>query len=108
MSDDFESRRYDPRIETETYCVRDIDDREPDLGVVDRSKATGASDLERRGIGFEFSDATDEIEDRLDLEEHVGETIATVVIDFDSDERYSIEWHVEKCLSERVREVLRL
>jgi hypothetical protein len=99
----------DPRVDAETYCVRDVD--EPDLGIRDWNPAEEATDLERRGIGHTYSEATDEIEQRLQLEEHVGETVATVMIDFDATKNeYQIDWHVDvdRPLLERVREVLPL
>jgi len=85
--------KHGQRIEAREYLVRDV--AEPDLGIGQHYPASEASDLERRGIGLEFSRAADEIRDRVDLQDHIGETIATVCIDFDSDQPYFIHWHIQ-------------
>jgi hypothetical protein len=100
-----------PRVEAKTFCVRDVED--PDLGIKRFHAAKDASELEIRGVGHTFADATDEIEDGIDLKEHVGEVVATVCVDFDeSKAAYTIDWHVEPdegaTLASKVREVLRL
>jgi len=50
--------------------------------------------LKRRGVGDLHSAATDEIAERVDLEEHVGEVVATVTVDVDAWD-YRIDWEVD-------------
>lgn len=87
-------KKSSDRVVAKAFTVRDVD--EPDLGIRTWYPADEATELELHGIGHTFSDATDEIEDRLDLDDHVGERVATVLIDLDeSKSEYYIDWHVD-------------
>jgi hypothetical protein len=103
-----------PRVEAKKFCVRDLDHgRDADLGIVAFYPGDEITDLEYHGIGHTFSDASDEIEERVDLEAHRGEDVATVLIDLDEGKtEYRIEWHVDdvepRTIGERVRGVLPL
>ena len=107
-----------PRVRARTYSVRECRPEGP-LGIRCFYPAEDARDLELHGIGHTFSAATEEIRERVDLEEHVGEAVATVLVDLDQSKTvYYIDWHVDdvagepvdttESLVERAREVLRL
>jgi hypothetical protein len=82
----------DPLIGVYHVVVRDVD--EPDLGYTQESVAPDTSELTAWGFGELKGAAFDEIEDAIDLEEHVGEEVATIVIDCDSWE-YEIDWRID-------------
>jgi len=90
------------RVSAREYCVRDVD--EPDLGIRMHNMADVESHV-YAGVGDLFSAASDQIENRIDLEEHVGETVATVYADLDAWE-YAIDWHVDPPLKQRLRELV--
>jgi hypothetical protein len=81
----------DPLIGVYHVVVRDVD--EPDLGYTQESVAPDTGGLRAWGFGELKSAAFDEIEDTIVLEEHVGEEVATIVIDCDSWD-YEIDWRV--------------
>ncbi|WP_340099461.1 hypothetical protein [Salinibaculum salinum] len=93
----------DPEVGRYEYVVRDIDDREPDLGIQDWNGPEMS--LKARGFGELKTAASDEIEDRLDLEDYVGEHIATVYIDVDAWE-YCIDWQIDRSLLQRIGHAL--
>ncbi|WP_415381451.1 hypothetical protein [Halosimplex sp. TS25] len=92
----------DPMVGRYEYVVRDVDQH--DLGIQDWIPPESC--LKTRGYGELKVAASDEIERRLDLEEHVGEHIATVWIDCDAWE-YSIYWEVEPPINQRFRDLVR-
>jgi hypothetical protein len=91
-----------PDIRWEEICVRDVET--PDIGIRNTT-VSECSGLSSRGVGSILSDAHQEIEDRLDLEEYVGETVAEVYCDVDRFE-YAIEYHVDVPLKQRVWRLL--
>lgn len=93
-----------PDVGRYEYVVRDIDDREPDLGI--RTWNSPEMSLKSHGFGDLRSSASDEIEDRLDISEYVGEHIATVYVDVDAWD-YCIHWQVERSLLQRIGAALR-
>jgi len=64
------------RVDAQVYCVRDVD--EPDLGIRDRHFAE-AKNYVTDGIGFLYSEASDEIQETIALEEHVVERAREVL-----------------------------
>lgn len=50
--------------------------------------------MKRRGVGHLHTQATDEIRERIDLDEHVGDVVATVTVDVDAWE-YRIDWEID-------------
>lgn len=73
------------------FCVRDVD--VPDIGIAEMPTAPKAG-LKSRGSGDLWSRATDDIEETIDIEEHVGEEVAEVAIDVDEWD-YHVEYLVD-------------
>lgn len=90
-----------PVVRREEIVVRDV--AEPDIGI-------GAVDFEAPvhtdGLGYLCAEAHREVEERLDLEEYVGEHVATVWVDAEA-RVYWIEWEVEVPLTQRLFRALR-
>lgn len=92
---------HHPDVGRYEFVVRDVD--EPDLGI--QAWDGPEMSLAARGFGELQGAASDEIEHRLDLQDHVGEHVATVWIDVDAWE-YSIYWEVEAPILQRVRDIV--
>ena len=86
----------DPVVGRYEYVVRDVE--EPDLGIQRWEPPTPS--LKSRGSGDLKARASQEIQERLALEEHVGEHVATVTIDVNAWE-FDIHWEVEPPLRQR-------
>jgi len=91
-----------PDVGRYEYVVRDVD--EPDLGI--RSRDGPEMSLKARGFGDLKSAASDEIQDRLDLANHVGNHVATVYIDVEEWD-YCIDWQVDRPLLFRLGTAIR-
>jgi len=91
-----------PHIRWELISVRDVD--EPDIGIRD-TNLSDVSELKRRGVGSLLAHAHREVEDRLDLDEYVGEAVAEVYCDVEEWD-YAIVWRVEIPLRQRIRQCL--
>lgn len=94
--------RTHPSVRCEEISIRDIE--EPDIGIRN-VHLEHTSELKSRGIGSLYSQAHDDIEDRLDVDRYRGEHVATVYYDLDSWE-YAIEWEVEVPLLQRLRRLI--
>ena len=90
--------RNHPAVRHIGVCVRDVE--EPDLGKRETNPSE-LGELKRRGVGDLQGDAFREVEQRVDLEDHVGETIAEVYIDVGAWE-YAVEYHVEVPIKQRL------
>ena len=91
-----------PHVRWERFVVRDIND--PDLGVR-AQRSCDLPDLKWWGVGSLLADAYNEIEDRLVLENYVGEAIAEVYVDVE-DWTYAVEYLVEIPLRQRLRRII--
>lgn len=92
-----------PEIRWERVCVRDVET--PDLGIKD-SITSDVGELKARGVGDLLVDAHRDIEERIDLEEHVDEVVAEVFVDVESWE-YEIEMLVDEPMYVTARRLLR-
>jgi hypothetical protein len=91
-----------PVVRYVEVCVREVE--EPDLGKRE-TVPSELSELKRRGVGDLQADAFREVEQRVVLNDHVGQTIAEVFIDVEEWE-YVIEYRVEIPLKQRLRNLL--
>lgn len=91
----------DPDVGCQRYCVRDVE--EPDLGISEYVSSPKWS-ISAYGSGELWGAASDEIKDRIDFEDHVGEDVAVVTIDVDAWD-FQIDWLVEddRRLVDRIR-----
>lgn len=96
----------DADVGKKRYCVRDVE--EPDLGIRE-FVSSPAWTLKAHGCGDLYTAAGNEIRERVDFDEHVGEEIAVVTVDVDAWE-YRIEWLVDvgpDGLADRTRRIYR-
>jgi len=90
-----------PAVRHVEVCVRDVE--KPDLGQREVNLSE-LRELKRRGVGDLQSQAFREIERHIDIEDHIGETVAEIYIDVDGW-AYAIRYHVEVPVKQRIRDL---
>lgn len=86
----------DPDVGQETYKIGINTNGDPAFYYADDPREMPSTEpgLKSRGKGDLYTQAKEEIEEIVDLEDHVGEEVATVTVDVDAW-MFSIDYHVD-------------